>query len=214
MAQCNAKTKDGSLCQIPARDRQKYCHIHRRQRLWRIILSASAIGAIILGLIGFIANITGVLGYFGINPPARSTLQPTSTLTPLPTFTLTPTSIPVLFQKPSLRSILAGFEIAGYSKQTSLVRDSHGRMTLFIRNDNGDLAYATSSDEGKSWNEPNVFDNFPPPGGPQVSAVVDSADLIHVVWGHAPEAGNAEYGLLKTESNEWLMRETVGTGVF
>jgi hypothetical protein len=194
-----AKTKDGNLCQIPARTGQKYCHVHRKQRLWRIIVSSSAIGAIALGILGFIANITGILDYLGINLPAPATPP-------------NPTSVPALFPTPSFGPILKEFEIAGYSKQTSLVRDSTGKLTAFIRNDEGDLGYISSIDAGTTWSAPTIFDKFPPPGGPHVSAVVDSANQIHVVWGHVPEAGNAEYGLLA--DNKWIVRESVGTGVF
>jgi N-acetylmuramoyl-L-alanine amidase len=65
MAQCIAKTKDGVPCQLPAREGQKYCHIHRERQLF----SGIGIGALCLGLLGFVANLTGVLGYFGVNPP-------------------------------------------------------------------------------------------------------------------------------------------------
>jgi hypothetical protein len=95
MAQCIAVTRDGKLCQLPARDGQKYCHIHRRQRLWRIAISVSAIGTIILGLLGFVANMTGVLGYFGVNPS-------------------TPTQTPVItIEKPILPIQNEKFEVSG-----------------------------------------------------------------------------------------------------
>lgn len=76
MAQCNAKTKDGRLCQIPAQDGQRFCHIHRRQRLIRNVLSLSAVGALLLGAIGLIANIMGILGYIGINPESSPLPSP------------------------------------------------------------------------------------------------------------------------------------------
>jgi len=78
MAECAAKSKDGKPCKIPTREGQRYCHIHRRQRIWRWIISATAIGLFALGILGFAANITGLLDYFGINP---SFLRPQPTVT-------------------------------------------------------------------------------------------------------------------------------------
>jgi len=68
MTQCNAKTKKGTACQISAKEGQKYCHIHHKQIIWRWIFSSLGITTL-LGLLSFVANVTGVLGYFGINPP-------------------------------------------------------------------------------------------------------------------------------------------------
>jgi len=76
MKQCAAKTKEGTPCHIPARDGQKYCHIHKRQIVWRWILSGLGIGTLSLGVLSFAANITGVLGYLGIKPQS---LNPTQT---------------------------------------------------------------------------------------------------------------------------------------
>ena len=88
MAQCTAKTKDGMPCQIPEQKGQRYCHVHRKQRTWRWILSAFGIGAATLGVLGFVANITGVLGYFGINPPPLLRPQPTNQNRPFDSFEL------------------------------------------------------------------------------------------------------------------------------
>jgi hypothetical protein len=211
MPQCIATTKNGDACQIPARNGSKYCHVHLRQRFWRKI-SLSAIGVVAFGVLGFVANVTGILGYFGYVPPRNTQTEPPALPSPTSTSLPTPTAIPALFPTPSFYSDLPDFAIAGYSKQTSMVRDSKGKITLFIKNNMGELAIVYSTDGGRTWSLPISFDSFPPPGGPQISAVIDSADRIHVVWGHAPEAGNAEYGLLY--DNEWLMRETIGTGVF
>jgi hypothetical protein len=73
MAQCKALTNDREPCQIPARQGQKYCHIHRSQRMRRRILSGLAVGGVSLGILSFIANVTGILGYFGINLQAIDT---------------------------------------------------------------------------------------------------------------------------------------------
>jgi len=93
MAQCNAKTKDGRLCQIPAQDGQRYCHVHRKQRLIRNALSLSALGALLLGAIGLIANIMGILGYIGVNPepsPLPSPMENSATQSALATPTFLP----------------------------------------------------------------------------------------------------------------------------
>jgi hypothetical protein len=81
MGQCAAKTKDGDPCQISTQEGRKYCHVHSRKHPWRWILG---IGTFALAFLGFTANITGVLGYFEIDPLG---LRPTATITP----TLTPT---------------------------------------------------------------------------------------------------------------------------
>lgn len=123
MAQCLAKTKDEKPCQIPAVKGRKYCHVHLRQKIWRGIFSLAAIGAVLLGILGFIANITGILGYFDMKPvlatspiftPFESSMtlfpietytsttpteMPTVTFTPLPSNTSTPTIEPVLLIK-------------------------------------------------------------------------------------------------------------------
>jgi len=115
MAQCAAKTKDGDLCQIPARKGQRYCHIHRRQNLWRFTLSASAVVGILWVALQFFANLTGILSFIGfkspvhINPepsftpsitlfPLTSTNFPTAnfTFTLIPSSTTTPTPQPTL----------------------------------------------------------------------------------------------------------------------
>jgi hypothetical protein len=138
--------------------------------------------------------------------PASSTPGADSLLT------VTPTSIPAIFPAPTLTQVVVGWELAGYSKQASLVRDSRGNVTVFARSPDGDLGYIYSSDDGGSWSKPTIFDHISPPGADQVSAAIDSADRTHVVWGRAPEPGDARYGLL--DGNTWVMSETVGTGVF
>lgn len=69
MGQCIAKTKKGDPCDIPTKDGELYCHIHSKKNPKKIlkILSQSAIIGAILGLIGFFANIAGVLGFFKID---------------------------------------------------------------------------------------------------------------------------------------------------
>jgi hypothetical protein len=66
MPQCAAKTKEGTTCQVPALQGQRYCHVHRRQRLWRRIWSISAIGGVTLTILSIVADVTGVLGYFDV----------------------------------------------------------------------------------------------------------------------------------------------------
>lgn len=78
MAQCAAKTKDGTPCQTPAQNGQRYCHAHRKQRTQRWILSTFGIGTTTIGVLGFVANVTSVLGYFGINPSPLLRPQPTN----------------------------------------------------------------------------------------------------------------------------------------
>lgn len=93
MAQCTAKTRDGTPCQIPARAGQRYCHVHRRQRLWRWILSSSALVVVASGILSFVADVVGLLDFLGINPQPTSTAQAYLTVNPPteePTNTLLP----------------------------------------------------------------------------------------------------------------------------
>jgi len=75
MAQCIAKTQDGKPCQIPTRAGQRYCHVHRRQRLWRLTLSFSFLGASVLAILSFVTDITGLLSFVGVNPGPTSIVQ-------------------------------------------------------------------------------------------------------------------------------------------
>jgi hypothetical protein len=100
MAQCIAKTKDGTPCQISVREGQGYCHIHRRQRIWRIVLSASVIGAVSLGFLGFVANVAGILDFLGITP---------SLLKPRPSVTYISTSPPTLTSAGDQSNAIAKF---------------------------------------------------------------------------------------------------------
>jgi|GEM_PF-6410398 len=68
MPQCAANTKKGTPCPYKAKEGQKYCGTHLKQKRWRKVLSAVSIGIFSLGVLGFIANITGILDYFGIKP--------------------------------------------------------------------------------------------------------------------------------------------------
>ena len=72
-------------CQIPAREGQKFCHIHRRQRLWRWLFSAVGLGALAFTIISVVADITGLLTYFGITLPSisapRTGVPPDATVT-------------------------------------------------------------------------------------------------------------------------------------
>ncbi|MCB9444039.1 MAG: exo-alpha-sialidase [Ardenticatenaceae bacterium] len=143
-------------------------------------------------------------------PTYTFTPNPTSTHTPTATATSTPT--PVNFHQPIITQAITGFDLPGYSKQASIVRDSDGKMTLFVRNSAGDLGYIESSDNGQTWNEPVLFDHISPPGGPQVAAAVDSEDRIHIIWGRGPESSDANYGLLANSA--LIVTSTVGTGTF
>jgi hypothetical protein len=147
-------------------------------------------------------------------PSPSPSPEPTITVTPKPTLTSTssPTPTPAIFPLPSISIIASGVEMPGYSKQSIIVRNSQGRLTLFLRNPDGQLGYIESSDNAVTWSELTYFDQILPPGGPQLSAAIDSADQIHVVWGRGPEAGDAKYGLL--DNGTWVITSTVGTGVF
>jgi len=103
--------------------------------------------------------------------------------------------------------------MAGYSKQSSLVRDSQGQLTLFVRDFDGNLLFLHSSDEAGTWSTPSNFYQVSPPGGPAVAAAIDSADQIHVAWGRGPEASDVHYGMLVDQ--EWkVFDEIIGTGSF
>ncbi len=165
----------------------------------------------------FVSVVIGSFATFAPTSPIREDDgSAVATITPIP---LTPTPLPtetrepVLFKIPSINEVISGYETAGYSKQAAIVRDSQGTLTLFLRNSLGDLAFVQSSDGAVTWSEPNKFYNLPPPGGPGVSAVVDSADQVHLVWGIGPQASDVHYGLLA--GNEWrVFDEIVGTGSF
>jgi hypothetical protein len=137
------------------------------------------------------------------------TLIATNTTIPTSTLTNTPTPASAIFPQPVITEIITGFEPAGYSKLASITTGSQGDLTLFIRNDAGDLGFTRSIDNGKTWSKPNIFDRLK---GIMVSAAIDSADRVHVVWGHVPEAGDVKYGLLNND--QWVMTATVGTGAF
>jgi len=64
MAQCIAKTSEGRPCQIPAPEGKKYCHIHRRQRIWRLVTISSlfSVGLVILGTV---SDVLGIVDFFG-----------------------------------------------------------------------------------------------------------------------------------------------------
>lgn len=75
MAQCTAKTKGGNLCQVPVKDGQRFCHIHRRQSIFRVTISLTFIIGIILTGIAHLADIAGLLDYVGIKWPFSSELN-------------------------------------------------------------------------------------------------------------------------------------------
>ncbi len=100
MSQCSANTKDGNLCQIPAPEGKKYCHIHRKQKMWRFIVSSVTSTGLVLFALGLLADVTGVLGYFGLNLPSPTpTSKPnniTFTNTPIRPETISSTSSPAI----------------------------------------------------------------------------------------------------------------------
>lgn len=124
----------------------------------------------------------------------------------------------------SVNKVIDGVDLPGFGKYRSLVRDSQGKLTLFVRYPNGELAFLQSTDNGNHWTAPTIFDRVAPSNPlskdvlitdgayPQLSAAVDGSDRIHVVWGEAPDAGNAQYGLLV--NGQWAVKEIVGTGVW
>jgi hypothetical protein len=75
MARCIAKTSKGTQCEKNAIKGSLFCSVHRRQRIWRRTLSVSVIGAMVLGILGFVANVAGILDFLGIKPPLISSLS-------------------------------------------------------------------------------------------------------------------------------------------
>lgn len=128
------------------------------------------------------------------------------TSTPLPTFTPTP----VIFQTPKIYTVLENASLAGGSKQTSAVRDSTGKITVFILNGT-DLGYFELF-EGAVQFPPVFFDTLGPPGAPRISAAIDSADQIHMVWGAAPQASDLKYSLLN--NSQLASSEIIATGAY
>ena len=82
MTRCIARTSKGTQCEKTAIRGSKYCQFHRNRRIWKG-LSLSAIVALALGVLGFVANITGILSFFGLtwNPFANHPTPVLSSLT-------------------------------------------------------------------------------------------------------------------------------------
>ncbi len=76
MADCDAKTRTGGSCKIPAVEGEKYCHVHLRQRRNRKLAVFSTLLSVILIVMGFVADVTGIVSFFGDESP-----QPVSTPT-------------------------------------------------------------------------------------------------------------------------------------
>lgn len=104
MAQCQAITKDGKPCEISVPEGEKFCHIHLKDRPGQRFLSKrfwqqSLTTSIVVIVLSLLANVTGLLGYFGITPnrqPATATMRPViPTNTPKPCVT-TPVTIPTI----------------------------------------------------------------------------------------------------------------------
>jgi hypothetical protein len=98
MADCKAKTRDGSPCQIAVPDGESYCHVHRRQKRWKSLLSVSAVGGILLGVLGFVANVLGIFDYAGIRPAASET----PTVDPMATANYLATTLPSRYLTPAI----------------------------------------------------------------------------------------------------------------
>lgn len=125
----------------------------------------------------------------------------------------TPRAGSTVIRPPAITTIAAGIDLAGYSKQTSIVRDSQGVLTVFVRTKTGELAFIRSDNQMQKWSSPTIFDHTTAVDGLlHVAAAIDSADYIHLIWGQVPEAGDAIYGLLDGET--WIKKEIIGTGVF
>ncbi len=117
------------------------------------------------------------------------------------------------FAQPAIVTVVVGFEPAGYSKQTAIVRDSQGKLTAFVRDKQRRLAFVQSDNPYELWSPPSIFDETDNPDSiPHVAAAVDSADQVHVIWGPVPEAGDAIYGLLRNDTS--IKKEVIGTGAF
>jgi len=195
MAQCAAKTKDGTLCQVPTREGQKYCHIHRRERFFSITLSTSAIGLFLLGVLGFVANITGVLGYIGINPPYKfnSTATavnfetPTLTVSPTPSFTPVPVSFPMSLVNIKIVDTGNTGQICGYSKVHSVVRDLDGSLHVFyVTSSEPTIVFESiSNDSGATWTTGEQIAGFVVEGkslGLTCAAALDPNGNIHLFF--------------------------------
>jgi hypothetical protein len=180
-------------------------------RLWFAFLFSATIAVVFGSLAAFAPAHPNANG--DILTPIISPMLPTATMLPTPTITPTLTPKPELFRMPTIVQVINGFDMAGYGKQSSLVRDSQGQLTLFVRDFDGNLSFLHSSDAARTWSAPSDFYQFPPPGGPAVAAAIDSADQIHVVWGKGPEASDVHYGMLVDQ--EWkVFDQIIGTGSF
>jgi tetratricopeptide (TPR) repeat protein len=123
MTLCNDKNKQGNPCQIRVRDGKKYCHVHRRERFFRAITSISAIGVLLVGILGFIADITGVLSYTGIKSPIIFNPEPTSTVEKY-SIQVTPTA-----QTPTIAPTPLSFPAASGSDSLIIVADFDDRSS-------------------------------------------------------------------------------------
>ena len=166
MGQCAAKTKDGTPCQISTRDGQKYCHVHRRKSLFRVTASFSALG-LLLGILAFVSDITGVLSYFGFNlPNPTETAMILETQTPVasltPTLTPTPISLPMSLTNIEVFDTEIQGQICGYSKIPSIVRDLEQNLHIFfVTEDEPTTVFEIISiDNGKTWSSPEFVAGF------------------------------------------------------
>jgi hypothetical protein len=134
------------------------------------------------------------------------------TLAPIAPIKVSKNEIAININVPTIVTAITNYEPSGYSKHSSIVRDSKGKITAFIRNSNGDLGFITSIDNGKNWSLPIIFNRISPAGGQEVSAAIDSTDRIHIVWGKAPDASDLHYGVI--EDNKLLNNDVLAYGTY
>lgn len=157
MAQCQAITKDGKPCEISVPEGEKYCHIHLRDQPWQRFLSKrfwqrSLTTSIVVIVLSLLANVTGLLSFFGISPvqpPATATIRPEiPTNTPKPCIeipvvipTNMPNTAPLAIVPPlpnycddvmNLASYLAGNAVKSI-EQEALGEPDKDRLNLIFR---------------------------------------------------------------------------------
>ncbi len=165
------KSESASSPEVQVRRAQGWV---RRNRT-RIVAAIAAFIGVVWLIIQVVANIAGILGFFGISAPG---LFPQPTATPVATVTQTPKP----FVQPTIYSVGVGSTL-GYSKQHAIVRDSKGTLHVIISPDGQQqIAESVSSDNGKTWSTPKIIP-VEQDKGQEASIAVDSADRIHMVYG-------------------------------
>ena len=103
MGQCQSTNKKGTPCEIPTKEGEIYCHVHRNRNFIDKLVKFFKQSTLILALsviCGIVANVTGILGFFGIDyqslaPASVSLSQQVSTQN---SFLLISTMTPILTQ--------------------------------------------------------------------------------------------------------------------